>query len=399
MVRKLTTFLVVIAVLLFATGSARADDPCAATPLAQQPDCYLQKISETQGTERTLSSQIDLLNNQIALTASQINLTQQKIDQLSSDIASVSGKITVVEDQLQHVSEVLVNRIVATYIQGRTDPVLYLLSSANFGDFFRRMEYLQLVQKHDQDLMLQMAITRKNYHDQKNLFELKKQEKEALAVQLAAEKTQLNLQNREKQQLLEETQNSEAIYQQKLAAARAQLAAFQGFVASEGGASLLSGQTKCDDWGCYYNQRDTQWGANTLNHTGYTLADSGCLVTSMAMVATHYGHRDVTPQTINSSPSNFAVYFPAYLNRTIIAAGVSFSRQGISYSQIDSELSAGRPVVVGVGYGPSHFVVLVSGSNGSYTMNDPYVPDGRKISFSSKYSLGSITEVDKVVLN
>ncbi|HEX8932563.1 MAG TPA: C39 family peptidase, partial [Patescibacteria group bacterium] len=155
----------------------------------------------------------------------------------------------------------------------------------------------------------------------------------------------------------------------------------------------------CDDWGCYYNQRDNQWGGAALNHTQYSIASDGCLLTSMAMVYTHFGHRSVTPLTINSDPNNFASYYPAYLKYTITADGASASRVG---GTIDSELSAGRPVIVGVSYDggpiPDHFVVLISGSGGNYQMNDPFTPNGHDIPFTSKYAVGSIREVDKVVM-
>lgn len=125
------------------------------------------------------------------------------------------------------------------------------------------------------------------------------------------------------------------------------------------------------------------------------MASDGCLVTSMAMVYTHLGRRSVTPQTINSNPNNFASYYPAYLQYTISADGLTTSRVR---ANIDSVLSTGEPVVVGVrAYGGTHFVVLVSGSNGDYLMNDPFIANGHKISFSSQYSLDSIFEIRQVV--
>ena len=117
----------------------------------------------------------------------------------------------------------------------------------------------------------------------------------------------------------------------------------------------------------------------------------------MAMVYTHFGHRGVTPQTINSNPFNFASYYPAYLNMTIVADGVSATRV---YSTIDSELSSGRPVIVGISYdggpNPDHFLVLISGSNGDYKMNDPYTPNGHNIPFTDHYSVGSIRTINKI---
>jgi hypothetical protein len=117
----------------------------------------------------------------------------------------------------------------------------------------------------------------------------------------------------------------------------------------------------------------------------------------MAMVYTHYGHRGVNPLTINSNPSNFASYEPAWLQKTIVADGTTATRVS---SSIDSELSAGKPVIVGISYdgGPlaDHFVVLISGSGGNYQMNDPFTPSGNNISFTSHYSVGSIREIDRI---
>jgi uncharacterized protein YvpB len=115
----------------------------------------------------------------------------------------------------------------------------------------------------------------------------------------------------------------------------------------------------------------------------------------MAMVYTHYGHKSVNPQTINQDPWNFASYFPAYLNFTIRADGVTSTRGG---SEIDSELQNGKPVIVGIKYsnGDTHFVVLTDYNGGNYLMNDPFTPNGHKIPFTSKYSLGSIFAIYKI---
>jgi hypothetical protein len=117
----------------------------------------------------------------------------------------------------------------------------------------------------------------------------------------------------------------------------------------------------------------------------------------MAMVMTHYGYRSVTPVTINSDPSNFAAYYPAYLLTTINVAGVSASRKTAT---IDATLAAGTPVIIGLhAYGGTHFVVLVSGIRGNYLMRDPYIQNGKDISFTDHYSLRSIFGISKVVIS
>lgn len=186
-----------------------------------------EKIATSQSQERTLTSQISILNNEIAITRLRVEVTQQKLGRLSQDIASVSGKIDRVEKALQHVSEVLANRIAATYIEGRTDPLLFLLSAQDFADFWRRYEYLQRIQKQDKQLMLQMVATKRNYRDQRDLFEEKKKQVEALNNQLKAYRGQLDRQTQEKQSLLIITQNDERRYQQLLVDAQRELDALR----------------------------------------------------------------------------------------------------------------------------------------------------------------------------
>jgi hypothetical protein len=182
-----------------------------------------------------------------------------------------------------------------------------------------------------------------------------------------------------------------------LVQAQAELKSFSNFTKNAGGDQLLSNQTVCDSWGCYYNQRDSSWGGEPLNGTGYTLAGDGCLVTSMAMVMTHYGYRNVTPAIINANPNNFAAYFPAYLLNTISVGLVTATRKTAT---IDATLATGNPVIIGMNvYGGTHFIVLVSGNSGNYIMRDPYLANGKDISFSSHYNLGEIYSISNVVIN
>jgi hypothetical protein len=117
----------------------------------------------------------------------------------------------------------------------------------------------------------------------------------------------------------------------------------------------------------------------------------------MAMVMTHYGYKDVTPAMINNNPNNFATYYPAYLLISINVDGVTATRKSTT---IDATLATGNPVIVGLhAYGGTHYVVLVSGSNGDYIMRDPYVANGKDISFSSQYKLKNIFGIARVQIS
>lgn len=376
-----------------------ASDSQQASELQKKINELEGKISELHSEEQTLSSQISTMDSQIKLTEYRIDATKQQVTDLTLDIDSATKRMTNLEGSLNNVTKTLINRIVATYQIGAAEPMQILMGSSDVSDLVSRANYLRIVQAHDKQLLYDTQQARNDYANQKLIFEDKKKKIEALKTQLESYQKEIDAQKEEKKKLLAETQGNEENYQRLLSQARAQLAGFSRFAILQGGASLLSNQTVCDDWGCYYNQRDSQWGANSLNCTQYSLASDGCLVTSMAMVYTHFGHKSVTPQTINSISSNFASYYPAYLKFVIVADGTTSSRVS---SSIDAELSAGRPVVVGISYdgGPlsDHFLVLISGSGGNYQMNDPFTPNGHNIPFTSKYPIGSIRDVYKVVM-
>lgn len=381
-----------------ATPTSAPDSSQAVQDLQQKISDLQSKIAGLQGQEKTLSSQIDVMDSQIQLTQLRINATQQQIMDLTMNIDTANTKISSLQGSIDNLTKVLLNRIVSTYEVGSAQPFQILMSSSDISDFFTRANYLRIAQAHDKQLMYDTVQAKNDYANQKQIYEDEKKQVEALNEQLKSYTDQLDQEKGQKQQLLSETQGSEATYQRLLAQTEAQLASFSNFVTVQGGASLLSGQTVCDSWGCYYNQRDSQWGGIALNGTPYSIASDGCLMTSIAMVYTHYGHRDVTPLSINSISSNFSGIPPALLRFSVTANGVSSQRVS---ADIDSTLAGGNPVIVGISYDggpyPDHFVVFVSGSNGDYTMNDPFTPNGHNISFRGRYPSVRIVEVDKVI--
>ena len=377
------------------TPTSSPDNTQAIQDLLNKINDLTNKINDLKGQEKTLSSQISVMDNQIKLTEYRIEATQEQITSLTLDIDTTTKKISGLEASLNNLVGVLANRIVATYEVGTIQPFQILLTSNNASDFFKRLNYLKIAQAHDKKLVYDTQQAKIDYANQKAIFEDKKKKIEALKKQLEDYTDQLNQEKDAKKQLLADTQGSEANYQSMLAQARAQLAGFSRFVTSQGGASILSGQTSCNDWGCYYNQRDSQWGNMLINgQSGYSMAGYGCLITSVAMIASHMGHKDILPSDIaGSANSNFAVD-TAMLKYSISVKGVNISRSGTS--PLDSALQSG-PVIVGIyAYGGTHFVVIKSGSGGNYVMNDPYVAGGHDISFTDHYSTASIFEIDKV---
>ena len=363
-----------------------------------------QKITESVGQQKTLSSTIAYLNTRIRLTETQITQTQIDIATLEKLINELKSRIVGLELSLQRLTEVLISRIQDSYIHRAKlkDPILLLFSSNELTQFFTQFKYIQLSQEYTQNLIQQAESQKVMFNTEKQLKEQKQAEVEKLKKKLESQKASLLTQQQQKQSLLQITQNDERKYQSLLQQAQDQIRAFRSFVASQGGASILSNQTKCDDWGCYYNQRDSQWGSRGIGLSGEPMNQFGCLVTSMAMVSTHYGKK-LMPGDIAGSASPF-FGSTAYMNQgswTVNGVTMTRTRIGYSSSSIDGEINAGRPVIVGLysSSNPSHFIVIRGKDDRGYIMYDPFLENGGNRPLTDKYSTGDIRTVDRVGVN
>ena len=329
-----------------------------------------------------LRSQSATLSNQIAQYDAQIKLASLQIEETQREIELLEGRIDQLETSLDALSRAFSSRAAETYKMVKLgDPLLFLISSPDLSTAVSRFHYLKLIQRYDQDLLVKLQSTQTTYQDQKG-------DKEALQKQLEKQKANLDAQKAAKANLLAVTKNDERYYQRLLAQAKSQLAALRRFVTSQGGATILSNQTKCDSWGCYYNQRDSQWGTIGIGGSSYSVAEYGCLISSIAMISTHYGKK-LTPGDIAINP-NYFVPGTGYIYHS--AEGMPFSISTASASQLDSLLSSG-PVIAGLYSGPDHFIVILKREGNDYIMHDPFMPDGGNRKLSEKYNVSDITSL------
>ena len=403
--------LIIILTFIFAVFSTAGIEAATVSDLQAKIDYNNQqiaslnkKISEYQtelakigSDKKTLQAAISALTlqrskveTQISVTQRQINTTELQIQQIGTYIKNTQNIIgrnqTALGEYLRELQE--------TDYQSAVEQIL---SAQTAAEIWNNIDAISQIQGAINGKIDTLKVQKAKLADSQNTAKQKQNSLTSQKQMLTLQQSSLIATKKSKDQLLADTKASESKYQTLLAAAKAQLASFSAFAKNAGGSSLLTNQTSCDTWGCYYNQRDTAWGNNALNGTSYRLASDGCLVTSMAMIMTHYGHPNVTPAAINNNPDNFATYYPAYLLYTIYVDGATATRKTTA---IDATLATGNPIVVGLhAYGGTHFVVLTSGQNGKYLMRDPYIANGKDISFSAHYQLNNVYEINKVIVS
>ncbi len=216
----------VVAFLLFLWMGAAVTH--AQTPQIDKTIQELQsKITELQGQENTLAKQINLLNSRIALTTIRIESIRSAIAKLSGEIEELAAEIDRLEQLLTKRSELLLRRIPASYKRSVTPQFGIVLLGSNFFEFLSRVKYLASVQAQDAQLLFQIKSAQNSYNERKQLRVQKKSQQEALQKQLQQESFELTGQKREKQTLLEQTKNSESVYQRLLAQAFAEKQALE----------------------------------------------------------------------------------------------------------------------------------------------------------------------------
>jgi len=185
------------------------------------------KIQSLKGTEQTLQREIEYTNSQISLTElriqnsiSEIDKKTKQIEKLGSDIDDLKVRIKRLEESISFQEEIFGERLRARYKAKETSPIIIIFGSATIDKIIQKSEYLKIMGIQDKKLLNEMNSTKQSYGLQKDLFEKKKSEEEALRAQVLKEKakleaysSQLVVQKAERNKLLEVTKNDEALYQ------------------------------------------------------------------------------------------------------------------------------------------------------------------------------------------
>lgn len=353
-----------------------------------------KKIEEAKQESKTLSNTISILNGQTQLQRLQIAQTQAEVMFLEKEIGELDERIGGLSLSLDRLSNMLVERIGTTYKQQRTSNILALFTDNDFSGFVTQLKYLQQAERQTAKAMQEAENQRVLYDEQKSIKEIKQERLQEKREQLQAQQVELERSRAEKERLLAQTKNDEATYQRLLAQAEAEINSIRAYSQALFGSSycLDSPAPQPDGW--FYSQRDSRWCGTRIGNSNDSIGAVGCLVTSTAMIWQKHGF-DTTPVTIARNTSFFNLNTAYMILPTPAPPGYKSGTHGRDLNLIDRELKEGRPVIVrlsvyftGVG---THFIVLKSGSNGDYIMNDPLYQADMK--FSSKYSTNQITSV------
>src|SRR3989344_9453665 len=181
-------------------------------------------LQDAKNTEKTLNSQLDIIDSQVKVTTLKIEETNLRIAKLEREITELSTRITRISSSLDILSEILLRRIVQTYKYSGVTTLDLLFSSHGFADLLARLKYIQVAQAYDKKKLYELQATKLAYNNQKQDKQTRQQEAEKLNKDLEIYKQQLDQQKKDKDELLNITKNDEAKYQSLISQLRAEVA-------------------------------------------------------------------------------------------------------------------------------------------------------------------------------
>lgn len=364
-----------------------------------------QQAAEVQQQISTLDGQISSMQNTINATEGQINDTQSAIDDLSAKIKKEEDNLAIEKDKM--------NKLLASwYMESDNNGLMVtLMSSNNLSDVIDQQQYYDSIKQQISASTDKITEVKNQLNEQKNKQEGQLTYLNDLKSNQQAQKNSLQKNKNYKDALLTDTTNAIADLKTESAQASAKAAELtkqiqKAYCEADGGqwnssagtcyrpVKTSSGPVKHRSGGGpqievpYYSQQDSRWASVSLGNSGVSIGDYGCLITSFAMVASFFG-LGKTPLNINNESTFTGDGSFLSFNGNMGNLQNYRYRVGINYSEIDSQLSRGNPVIVGVHMSSylDHWIVLTGGNQQSgYSWNDPY-PWSNPPTYSSFFAM------------
>lgn len=190
----------------FESGSDMAVYASTEEELRSQSEALENKIAANEEVLKGLEEKAETLKNRLSGLQTEIDTANQQIELTQIRIKQLSLKLKKAEVELARQEKILTESIRTLYIEGDVTNIELLFAADSLSEFFDQQEYLERLKVTVQDSANQVKEIKKS-------IEAEKLKQEELQEKQQAQKAVLDERRAEQQQLLNETQGSEARYQ------------------------------------------------------------------------------------------------------------------------------------------------------------------------------------------
>ncbi len=167
-------------------------------------------LSETRRDQRNSLNKLNVLNKNIKERNQLITTIQKEIGALEREMNTLSSETRKMERQLHHLKEEYAHTVRETYINRSIySKIMFVLSSDNFDQSFRRMRYLQEFANYRKHQATEIERTKLELQQKTELLARHRQTQEEIRVRQESEKKKLEVDKRKEDVALGELKKKE----------------------------------------------------------------------------------------------------------------------------------------------------------------------------------------------
>jgi peptidoglycan hydrolase CwlO-like protein len=380
----------------------------------EECDEYKEELEDTEDEMDDLEDELEnakklakLKREQAKTLENQVGLLNLEINNVQGEINTLEGEISTTEEKINQIVEEIdkKNKNIENY-KGNLGEMLrsyqklnhslglsFVSKESSLTDVFNRSDYLSQVSDKINVVLKIIKEEKETLRGKRDDLEIEKGKLDIKKSEMDEQKSALASKKYQKNSLLTRTKGEEAEYQaliDKIESQMKQLLIDVGSLTAAEQGELNDILEDADEpkegkasesW--HYYQIDSRWKNKSLGGSRYTIGDSGCAITSIAMVGKFYGD-SVKPSDLSSA--NFFSdrpgeegyidwYEPEKEFDLKIIKKTGHSTSNFSSSEIKDYIEDDIPVIAYISAGgPGHYVVIhgYDSKRKDFVVHDPY---------------------------
>ena len=176
-----------------------------------------QKLSDTRKSTKQSLAELERLNADIEYRDNLIKRRSSEIEQINDQIDSLDVSVRNLSQQYDQMRKKFMDMIYYAYMtKNKQNMMLYVLSSDNFQEGYRRYQYLSSLAEMRKEQSIELAATRKNLQSQRDKMNLLRAKTEELLKKQEQEKIYSVDQKQKQNRLVESLRTREKELKQEL---------------------------------------------------------------------------------------------------------------------------------------------------------------------------------------
>lgn len=184
--------------------------------LEEQNAAYQEQLEESRAKVDEQQAYVDALVGKIQTINEEIRVSREKIAALEAEIRKKQELIDQKNAQIEDRLEILRNRLKAIYMAGDVSTLEIILGAKDFGDFLDKVQIVQYVSDHDEELIHDIQDELSVITAEKQALQNQKKEQEKEQQNLEAKQAELNDLLEENKETLANLQTATEVVEMKL---------------------------------------------------------------------------------------------------------------------------------------------------------------------------------------